>query len=466
VTVGRGFRIPVAILALAILGVGLLVVLRPGRRHGTPGSPRPSAAPPASEAGKLPPSGPAAAPVPPAPAPRPRTAFDRLLEALRRGDRAAALAALEDLRLAFAPSPVPDAENAAALYRKAFELYKEGPTDEEAELMARLSEGEPLTASERAVLEKVVEKNREALALLHQAAALARCDFGVDYTRGVAADLPHVAGMIRASKLLEIEALLGSGPEAARSARASLRLSEAVADEPILVSQLVRGVCGEMARESWQQAFRGEVEAEALRTLLDSVSGERYREGYEKSLLFELYGGAKYVLEGWDLSALGPEGAKLRPSGDPLTAEDLAYYAETMAEVSALAGRPYYEIRDRLAALRAERVDGAPWYAEITRLVMPAFERAAMRQAQAEAGAGTGRLAAALRLYRERNGSYPESLGSLRGILPDPPVDPFTGSPFRYRREGEGFVVWSPGEDGRDDGGVSAANDVLFRSPR
>ena len=458
-------RPPLLIFALgAAVVVAVLLVRRPG---GVPekvvrsASPSPSASfegPRVTEVRRTDASRPKAS--------RPRTAFDRLLEALRAGDRAKAKEALEDLRLAFAPTPVPDAENAALLYRKAFDLYPDGPTEEEAELLGRLAAGQPLTAAERAVLEKVLEKNREALALLHKAAAFPRCDFGVDYAQGFAAELPHISGMIRTAKLLEIEALLSTGPAAAEAARASMRLAEAVAEEPILISQLVRGLCGDMARESWQQAFQGDLAPETLRGLLESLSPEGYREGYEKSLIFELYAGAKLVLEGGDFSAFGPEAAKLRPAAVPLTVEDLAYYAQTMTEYSSLAGRPYYEIRDRLAALKAERVDGAPWYAELTRLAMPAFDRAAQKQAQAEAGVGTGRIAAALRLYRDAHGSYPQSTEALRAILPDLPVDPFTGRPFLYRREGDGFVVWSVGSDGLDSGGVSSLDDVLFRSSR
>lgn len=457
-------RLPVAVLVLALAGVAVIVLSRrespprivqsaPSTPHAAPADAVQAAAPVPRKA-----SGAALS--------RPRTAFDRFLEALRRGDRAKALEALEDLRVAFTPAPVPEAENAASIYRKAFELYPDGPTDEEARLMARLSDGEALTPAERAILERALEKNREALALLHRAASMPRCDFGVDFSKGLAAELPHVAPMIRSAKLLDLEALLSEGPRAALAALASQRMAEAVAEEPILISQFVRAVCHGLASNSWEQAFRGEVPEEALRSLLDSLSPERAREGYERAFLFELYGGAKLILEGGDLSAFRPEAARIRRPDDPLTAADLGYYAETMAEFSALAGRPYYEARDRLAALRVERLDGAPWYAELTRLAMPAFDRAARREAESEAGQGALRLAAALRIYRERHGAYPASLDALGGLLPAAPVDPFTGRPYLYRREGPGFVVWSVGADGADGGGVSAESDVLFRSPR
>jgi uncharacterized protein YfaT (DUF1175 family) len=39
--------------------------------------------------------------------------------------------------------------------------------------------------------------------------------------------------------------------------------------------------------------------------------------------------------------------------------------------------------------------------------------------------------------------------------LTDVPVDPFTGKQLVYRREGEGFVVYSLGSNLKDDGGRS-----------
>lgn len=61
-------------------------------------------------------------------------------------------------------------------------------------------------------------------------------------------------------------------------------------------------------------------------------------------------------------------------------------------------------------------------------------------------------LAAALRLHRLQSDNYPDSLVAL---TPDPleelPIDPFSGEPFRYQRRGDGFVLWSVGENGVDD---------------
>jgi hypothetical protein len=69
------------------------------------------------------------------------------------------------------------------------------------------------------------------------------------------------------------------------------------------------------------------------------------------------------------------------------------------------------------------------------------------------------RTGLACRLYKNRTGQYPENLEALvPGILKDVPVDPFTGKPLIYRREGEGFIVYSLGSNERDDGGRSTYN--------
>ena len=427
----------------------------------------------------------ASIPVPPAPdavpspsttaarpaerAPRPvRAAFDRLLAALRSGDKARIREALEGVRREMAPAPVPDEENAALLYKKAFAVHA-GETDEtDVDILGRLSEGKAITPAERAKLQGYLDRNREALALLHEAAGRPRCNFGLEYAEGHAMEVPHISPLLLSARLLEVEAAL-AGPDArSEIARASLRLSEAVAEEPVMISQLVRTVLHGISSGVEEQEFAGVVSPERLRSLL-GLSPDRAREGYERVLLFELYSGVKFVTDGGNLKDVGIDGLSLRRADDPLTTHDLEYFAKTMSDYAALAGRPYYEVREELERLRAERVDGSPWYAELTRAMLPSISKALERQATTEASLGTMQLAAALRTWRDAHGAYPPTLEAVREVLPQIPLDPFTGKPYLYRREGEGFVVYTAGPSGIDGGGTfvpGVEQSVIFRSPR
>jgi hypothetical protein len=83
--------------------------------------------------------------------------------------------------------------------------------------------------------------------------------------------------------------------------------------------------------------------------------------------------------------------------------------------------------------------------------------------AETEATVGTAQVAAALRIYQLENGQYPQTLSALAPLLGAPALDPFTGNPYLYRREGPGCVVYSVGSDGLDNGGISREKDILIR---
>ncbi len=72
-------------------------------------------------------------------------------------------------------------------------------------------------------------------------------------------------------------------------------------------------------------------------------------------------------------------------------------------------------------------------------------------------------LALALDIARAEHGRYPERLESLVGrYVESLPVDPFSGKALIYRREGEGYVLYSVGRNLRDDGGRSSEDGADF----
>jgi hypothetical protein len=62
----------------------------------------------------------------------------------------------------------------------------------------------------------------------------------------------------------------------------------------------------------------------------------------------------------------------------------------------------------------------------------------------------------ALAAYRADHGAYPADLAALvPKHLAAIPEDLFSGGPIRYKRDGAGYVLYSVGPNGKDDGGRS-----------
>jgi hypothetical protein len=87
-------------------------------------------------------------------------------------------------------------------------------------------------------------------------------------------------------------------------------------------------------------------------------------------------------------------------------------------------------------------------------LLLPAVTAVVEAEERDHSMARLDEAAFVLAAYRARHGGFPESLADLgdeeAGRLP---TDLFSGEPFRYKREGEGFLIYSLGPNGRDDGG-------------
>jgi len=89
--------------------------------------------------------------------------------------------------------------------------------------------------------------------------------------------------------------------------------------------------------------------------------------------------------------------------------------------------------------------------------VVPNVEKAAQTTARNQTAADQALVACALERYRMANGSYPDSLDALAPkFVEKVPHDIINGDPMKYRREGNGFILYSIGWDEKDDGGVTA----------
>ena len=87
----------------------------------------------------------------------------------------------------------------------------------------------------------------------------------------------------------------------------------------------------------------------------------------------------------------------------------------------------------------------------VAKLLLPGFGRMAHAAGALEARIRMLACAAAVRAYRLKHGSYPATLDEA-GVS-DLDHDPFTGGRFVYKPSQRGFLLYSVGENGQDDGG-------------
>jgi hypothetical protein len=95
-------------------------------------------------------------------------------------------------------------------------------------------------------------------------------------------------------------------------------------------------------------------------------------------------------------------------------------------------------------------------------LFLPALQAASDVEDRANAQLQLLRLAAALAVFRAEHGAYPEKLDELvPGVLQELPVDLYTAKPFVYQRMNGGYLLYSLGANGDDDGGSNKTMSIL-----
>ena len=78
-------------------------------------------------------------------------------------------------------------------------------------------------------------------------------------------------------------------------------------------------------------------------------------------------------------------------------------------------------------------------------------------------------LAVALAVHKAEAGAYPAKLAALAPkYVKAVPQDFFSGKPLIYKREGEGYLLYSVGENARDDGGKDdvSTGDIVIRAEK
>ncbi len=347
--------------------------------------------------------------------------------------------------------------------------------------------------------------------LLKKASTM-KCQFlkRKDWEKGYSILLPHLAQMRGCARLLAAKAKLQAENKNIEGALSTcligLRMSKSLSGEPLLINQLVRMALDcIILRELEAVSKKGEVGIEIYQALIKEIEEERSDMMVYPSLLGErvVFGMTEFPRvreyaeeslkeieekKGKKLSnkEIIEEFYKIKALGYPLLGkkdrvskeykefvkklkqtygnsenilEDFfdnqeLYYIRTMAKIISLLKRPYWEVREELKGFDKEIQKLPQEKAILTQMLVPALSRCYNQETRTDALLGDAEIALACHIYKTKYKDYPDSLDRLTPeILPSLPLDPFTGKDYIYKKKRKGFIIYSVGDNLKDDGG-------------
>lgn len=361
-------------------------------------------------------------------------------------------------------------ENAADIIIEAFSHYYEWdkqylndlPVIGSAKLPART---EPIAEKTKILITEYLTDNKKALDLLHKSAAIEHSRYPADLTQGFLALLPALGDVRQGAKMLKLEAVLHAEkarPQLATdSVTAIFGVARSLAKEPILIPQLVRISCEALAVSTLERVVnRTELTDEQLAKLSQILENGDDNAGISRAFAGERCIVVEYLKDptSYDLSIFSDPPPFPRPL---VTLCKITGLADTDAllcinlmsnymEVMQL--EPHYR-KEAVEAIEAKRNKISKIHV-LLHIAMPSLSRCVTLDLRGIARLRTARVALAIERYRLASGNLPDVLSDLIPSYMDTiPSDPFDGEQLRYKKLDIGFVVYSVGEDGQDDGG-------------
>ncbi len=388
------------------------------------------------------------------------------------------------------PTPVPDEENAAVLYNKAFMLMTSGEGgkpyvpnkdgDKNNKVIETIldvkshSDISEWTEKQREEISKLVDSRdiQYIYAVLEEASRRPKCNFNLKYEEGLALIwLPHLRMMRAVASLLSVKALLeaesGNMSRAFDTILTGLRISSHLKDEPYLISQYIRIQCDHIMVDCIKGTSNSkDIPREKAALIINELSshidvtpfircmdGERVIFG---SVVERILKGDRISLKDMVGKLSLKESLMIRIYESflcrPILKKDFTWFLTLMSEIRKYYNLPYYEFALEIKHNPIEKP--MPKYCLYTRMTLPAFKKAQHNMVAIQAYVEICRAGLALKIYKAKNGGYPEELDKLApDILEEIPADPFTGENLIYSKSVDGFILYSLGRNMKDDGG-------------
>jgi hypothetical protein len=377
--------------------------------------------------------------------------------------------------LALAPPRLPDARNAAPLYRRAFAALT--PQDQLPALLrdrAQVWQGYDRAAFDPSDREQreFLESQQRGLALLREAAAVPYCSFDRDWfsdTSPIDLPVPELPRLRHGALLLAYDALARASRGDSRGALDDVSAIFGIARHvhyPLLIDLVTAAAVEKTGARVLEDVLSlAPAKAEDL-ARLNVGAGEPFRERLRRVFVMEeAWGLAAFVMIATgrargspDIQAQTPMDAFGEAMLDsPLyriffLEDDLATYRRHLRTTRENAAQPAPAMLEGFnkheQSIRATRGGGI-----LAGLLIPATVKCAYLSLDADATRSLVRLAIAATAYKAKHRKYPEKLTDLvPDFVPEVPPDPYDGRPMRLRHEKGGIVIYSIGRDRKGEG--------------
>ena len=349
----------------------------------------------------------------------------------------------------------------------------------------------------RSLARNHVTSNSTAYAALAQALRLPASRYPVTISSS-AAIIHHLTQVQAATRNLALAAHLaaeeGKSGEATAAVVNAFLGARTLEPEPIFVSGLIRNVCVGMAVSSSERIVnRLELTDDQLARVQAQVASVLSTNVFAKMLAGETVFGldnfsagparmaatANRVRSGTTASSAGSTFAFTLYSWSGLKTADHECYFDAMIRMQDAANEEFPQRLTTVSNIAYEVIgdaNGFPFVKAMSRMVIPSLARSFQKDVSNTAALRCALAALAVERFRiAHDGKLPAALAELvPQYLAAAPTDPFDGKPLRFRPLEKGFVVYSIGEDGDDDGGrprksgqkVARDYDVTFRIER
>jgi hypothetical protein len=394
---------------------------------------------------------------------------------------------------------VPDAENSALVLAKLDDLLTSNwPADSAqgaggsttgktsaSDAYARLGEqiaNVRLDDNAARVLRAELKAHAEALAIARSLSAYRRGRHElVVAPNPMESSLHETQAARRVARLLAADAALRAEDQdpdgALDSCRAILGTARSIGDEPTLISSLVRISIDSTAIKSTQRVLgHGEPSDAALAQLQTLILDEKAQPllltaaNGERAFLIELIRRLENgkVRHSTLISGTG-ERFVISVAGGFSNQQALAL--EWMNAAVAIAQRPTHEQRALWAEWEAafsQTYQGMikRFTEALPRLLTPAMSSGATAFLRSQTELGATAILIAAERQRRRTGQWPASIQEMDpSLLPEAPVDPFTGKPFKIEHRDGQLSIYSLGPNGRDEHGAYDSKRWLNTGP-